>query len=96
MKIGSLVGFLQEHPLVGPVRDHLARRLARDGEIHTVSLYRAQTQTGVFADVLINNQPDDMAGIMLKAMEWPDDLMDSEFLGVRHFLLCVADKATQA
>ena len=90
MKIESLTAFLQQHPLVGPVREHLALALDKGAEFHTVSLYRAQTPSGVFADVLIDNQPDSAAGELLKLMSWPEQLKGSQFVSARHFLLCVA------
>ena len=89
MKIGTLTDFLQRHPLVGPVRERLAVVLDKAALLHTVSLYRAQA-SGVFADVLIDNQPDSAAGELLKAMSWPGSVEGSQFISVRHFLLCIA------
>jgi hypothetical protein len=86
----TLTAFLQQYPLVGPVREHLALALEKGVELHTVSLYRAQTSSAAFADVLIDNQQDVAAGELLKLMSWPKELDGSQFVSVRHFLLCIA------
>jgi hypothetical protein len=78
--------------LLGPVREHLGRTLDKSAPLHTVALYRAQTSSGPFADVLIDNQQDNGAGEILKTMIWPEQLDGSEFISARHFLLCVAPK----
>lgn len=90
--IGPLTAFLQDTPLVAPVREHLGSILDKSDPLHTVALYRAQTSSGPFADVLIDNQPDTSAGEVLKTMTWPKELDGSEFISARHFLLCVAPK----
>src|SRR5262249_36368692 len=68
----ALATFLQQNPMIGAVRDHLAVALDRTVPFHTVSLYRAQTEAGTFADVLIDNVQDPLAGERLKEMRWPD------------------------
>jgi hypothetical protein len=89
---GPLTAFLQEHPLVGPVREHLGHTLDKSAPLHTVALYRVQTSSGPSADVLIDNQQDNSAGEILKTMIWPKELDGSEFISARHFLLCVSPK----
>lgn len=89
-KIEPLVAFLQQHALVDPVREYLGRKLDRDAALHTVSLYRGQMSSSVFADVLIDNRPDAAAGELLRQMEWPKELRGSQLISVRHFLLCLA------
>lgn len=84
-----LIDFLQQHALVGPVRQHLGCALDKTAPFHTVSLYRAHTSSGVAADVLIDNRPDEAAGALLKSMSWPKGCEEARFLSVRHFLLCV-------
>jgi hypothetical protein len=95
MKIGTLTDFLQKHPLLGPVRERLAAALDKGAPLHTVSLYRAQTSSETFADVLIDNQPDVAAGELLKLMSWPKQLEESPFIAARHFLLCISASDVQ-
>lgn len=93
-RIETLIALLQEHPLLRPVREHLCQALDRAAAIHTVSLYRAQRHSEIFADVLVDNQTDDVAGELLRSSKWPEELDDPQFIAVRHFLLCVADERT--
>jgi hypothetical protein len=93
--VQELARFMQEKPLADPVRERLAAALDASAPFHTVSLYRAQTASGTFSDVLIDNQPDIQAGELLKSMNWPDRLQTAQFIGARHFLLCVAPQVPQ-
>ncbi|MBX9775852.1 MAG: hypothetical protein K2Y71_15850 [Xanthobacteraceae bacterium] len=91
--VDTLGAFLQQEPMIGPVRERLAATLDTGASIHTISLYRAQTASGNFADVLIDNDPDAVAGELLKSMRWPKELANEPFVAARHFLLCIAPNA---
>jgi hypothetical protein len=94
--VETLGVFLQAQALVLPVRERLVAMLDGSAPFHTVALYRAQTASGVFADVLIDNQPDTAAGEMLKRMDWPAELGGSQFVSARQFLLCAASTGKAA
>jgi hypothetical protein len=91
----ALSEFLQQHPLVDLVRERLGTILKKEIPLHTVTLYRACAASEVYADVLIDNQPDELAGELLKQACWPAQLETSDFLSVRHFLLCVMPSSEQ-
>ena len=91
--VATLGAFLKQEPMIGPVRDHLAATLETGAPFHTVSLYRAQTAAGIFADVLIDNELDSAAGEILKRMQWPEQLSDAPYIAARHFMLCIAPGA---
>jgi hypothetical protein len=90
----ALGDFLKREPMMGPVRERLTATLEAGGPFHTVSLYRAQTAAGTFADVLINNEPDSVTGELLKSMQWPEQLAGVPYIAARHFMLCIAPNAT--
>jgi hypothetical protein len=87
--VKELGGFLHRQPMADAVREHLAAVLDTGAPFHTVSLYRAQTASGPFADVLIDNQQDNEAGELLKQANWPERLQGTAFVGARQFFLYV-------
>jgi hypothetical protein len=95
-QVPMLSTFLQEFPLAAAVREHLSSVLKNDAPLHTVALYRAASAAGIHADVLIDNQLDERAGELLKQAHWPEPLETSNFLSVRHFLLCVKPVSEQS
>jgi hypothetical protein len=85
----SAATLLHERALISPVRDVLARRLKSATGMHSISLYRANSGSNLYGEVLIDNENDGEAGAMLKELPLPPQHEATGFISARQYLLCV-------